>query len=234
MKNKNTIHSATLFFILWWVVAILSWVGSVYSWPGVKSLLSSEALRWLLRYTEESVMSSPFLYGVIIMFIGGGLFVHSGLKSVLVRLLKRDRALSGKERKSLLVSAIVALAYLSAFAVLLWGPWNIVRGVTGRFDDSPLHDGALFVMSLGIGTVSLAYAFSADYYRHDTDIVKGMSYLFSKYSSYFVSLFFVIQFMSAFHYTGFYRILGLTDVAFDVVYCICCIAPLFCRQIKVS
>lgn len=232
MKNRNNIHPATVFFILWWAIAILSWVGSIYSWNGVRSIISAEALRWLLRYTEEYVMSSPVLYGVIILFIGGGLFVDSGLKSAILRLLNRDRSLSGKERKSLMVSSAVALFYSSVFAVLLWGPWNIVRGVTGRFDDSPLHDGALYVLSLGVGLVSLVYAFSADYYRRDSDVVRGMSYLFSKHSSYLVSLFFAIQFMAAFRYTGLDKAAGLSDMAYQIMYYFCCIIPIFCKRTK--
>lgn len=231
MKNRNIVHPVTVFFVMWWIIAIMSWVGNIYSWGGVRSLFSAEALRWFLRYTEDGVMSSPVLYGVIILFIGMGLFVHSGLKAVVVRIIRRDRSLSGKERKSLMVSGFVAGVYSSIVAVLIWGPWNIVRGVTGRFDDSPLHDGALYVLSLGIAIVSIVYAFTADYYRSDRDVVKGMSYMFSKYASYIISLVFAIQFMLAFQYSCLYRIIGMTETELDIMYYICCILPVFSRKL---
>lgn len=232
MKNRKTLHPATVFFILWWTVAILSWVGSVYSWNGIENILSAEAMRWFLRYTENRIMQSPVLYGIILLFIGGGLFVHSGLKSVMVKVLKRDRKLSGKEKRSLLVSAVVAVAYAAVFLLLLWGPWNIVRGVTGRFNDSPLHDGAMYILFLGVGLVSIVYAFTADHYRRDTDIVAGMSYMFSRYSSYLISLFFAIQFMTAFGYSGFPKLLCMSDTVFDIVYFACCLLPIFGRRIQ--
>lgn len=106
MRNKNIIHPATLFFCLWWFVAVLSWIGNVYAWNGVKNIISTEALRWFLRYTEENLMTSPVLYIVIIFFMSIGLFVHSGLGYVLYRIVKRERKLSGKEKKSLVASAL--------------------------------------------------------------------------------------------------------------------------------
>lgn len=232
MRNKNIIHPATVFFLLWWLVALLSWIGSVYAWEGVRNIISTEALRWFLRYTEENLMSSPALYLVIIFFMSFGLFVHSGMSDVFLRIFKHDRKLSGKEKKSLVASAIVAIAYFILYAILAWGPWNIVRGVTGRYVDSPLHDGAFCILSIGIGITSMVYGYSSDRYRNDTDIVNGMSYLFSRLPSYLVSLFFVIQFMVVFNYSGLPVCMGITDVALDLVYWICCIVPLLWAYYK--
>lgn len=102
-----------------------------------------------------------------------GLFTHSGLCGVLWRIVRRERKLSGKEKKSLVAAAFVSAAYFTAYALLAWGPWNIVRGVTGRYVDSPLHDGAPCILSIGIGLASVIYGYNSDHYRSDTDIVKG-------------------------------------------------------------
>lgn len=231
MRNRNLIHPATVFFLLWWLVALLSWVGSVYSWYGVRNIISTEALRWLLRNTEENLMSSPALYIVIIFFMSIGLFLHSGLADVLWRLLKRERKLSGKVRRSLVAVAVVAAIYFIVYALLAWGPWNIVRGVTGRYVDSPLHDGSFCILSIGIGIISLVYGYSSDRYRNDEDVVRGMSYMFSRFSSYIVSLFFVIQFMCAFEYSGLPLCLGVTDGLMDIIYWSCCVIMfLLCRN----
>lgn len=70
---------------------MLSWVGSIYAWNGVKNIISTEALRWFLRYTEENLMSSPALYIVIIFFMSVGLFTHSGLGGVFDGVLSDGR-----------------------------------------------------------------------------------------------------------------------------------------------
>lgn len=227
MKNKNIIHPATVFFLLWWFVAVLSWIGSVYAWDGIRNIISTEALRWFLRYTEEKLMSSPALYLVLLFFMSVGLFLHSGLGGLIWRMVRRERKMSGKEKKSLVAAVMIAVAYFMVYALLAWGPWNIVRGVTGRYVDSPLHDGALCILAIGIGVTSMVYGYSADHYRSDTDVVKGMSYMFSRFPSYFVSLFFVIQFMVAFEYSGFPVCFGMTECLVDITYWICCLIPLF-------
>lgn len=215
-----------MFFLLWWLVAVLSWVGNVYAWNGVKNIISTEALRWFLRYTEENIMSSPALYIVIIFFMCIGLFTHSGLGGVLWRIVSRQRKLSGKEKKSLVASALVSAAYFTVYALLAWGPWNIVRGVTGRYVDSPLHDGAPCILSIGIGLASMVYGYNSDRYRNDTDIVKGMSYMFSRFSPYMVSLFFVIQFFVALDYSGLTEYVGIGREMLVILYWICCLIPL--------
>lgn len=227
MKNKNIIHPATVFFLLWWFVAVLSWIGSVYAWDGIRNIISTEALRWFLRYTEEKLMSSPALYLVLLFFMSVGLFLHSGLGGLIWRMVRRECKMSGKEKKSLVAAVMIAVAYFMVYALLAWGPWNIVRGVTGRYVDSPLHDGALCILAIGIGVTSMVYGYSADHYRSDTDVVKGMSYMFSRFPSYLVSLFFVIQFMVAFEYSGFPVCFGMTECLVDITYCICCLIPLF-------
>lgn len=227
MKNKSIIHPATVFFLLWWFVAVLSWIGSVYAWDGIRNIISTEALRWFLRYTEEKLMSSPALYIVLLFFMSVGLFLHSGLGGLIWRMVRRERKMSGKEKKSLVAAVMIAVAYFMVYALLAWGPWNIVRGVTGRYVDSPLHDGALCILAIGIGVTSMVYGYSADHYRSDTDVVKGMSYMFSRFPSYLVSLFFVIQFMVAFEYSGFPVCFGMTECLVDITYWICCLIPLF-------
>lgn len=227
MKNKNIIHPATVFFLLWWFVAVLSWIGSVYAWDGIRNIISTEALRWFLRYTEEKLMSSPALYIVFLFFMSVGLFLHSGLGGLIWRMVRSERKMSGKEKKSLVAAVMIAVAYFMVYALLAWGPWNIVRGVTGRYVDSPLHDGALCILAIGIGVTSMVYGYSADHYRSDTDVVKGMSYMFSRFPSYLVSLFFVIQFMVAFEYSGFPVCFGMTECLVDITYWICCLIPLF-------
>ena len=227
MKNKNIIHPATVFFLLWWFVAVLSWIGSVYAWDGIRNIISTEALRWFLRYTEEKLMSSPALYIVLLFFMSVGLFLHSGLGGLIWRMVRRERKMSGKEKKSLVAAVMIAVAYFMVYALLAWGPWNIVRGVTGRYVDSPLHDGTLCILAIGIGVTSMVYGYSADHYRSDTDVVKGMSYMFSRFPSYLVSLFFVIQFMVAFEYSGFPVCFGMTECLVDITYWICCLIPLF-------
>lgn len=79
MKNKFSLHPATCFLLLFLLTALLSWTGSIYEWEGVRSLLSDEGLRWLLRTLLDDYLLSPVFQAVVCLFFGVGLFVHSGL-----------------------------------------------------------------------------------------------------------------------------------------------------------
>lgn len=228
--RKRFMHPATMFFLLGIAVVLLSWVGSVYNWNGVQNLLSTEAMRWILRYSKDNLASCPAFVSVCILFMGGGLFIHSGLWDAIWRVFTRGRRLSGKEKSSLAFAVFMAVFYISIFSVLAWGPWNIVRGVTGTFAGSPLHDGLVTIISMGIGLTSVVYGFSSDYYRRDTDVINGMSYLFSRFSSYFVSLFFAVQFLASLQYSGLADIMGLEGSAFYILQWVCYLIPLSLRK----
>ena len=81
-----------------------------------------------------------------------------------------------------------------------------------------------------LGVTSMVYGYTADHYRTDTDIVRGMSYMFSRFPSYIVSLFFAIQFMAAFKYSGLPIYFGMSDSSIDLMYWICCLAPLWAER----
>lgn len=210
---------------------MISWICSIYNWAGIKNMLSSETLRWMLRYSVDNFVSSQVFSLIFVMFVGLGLFIHSGLSGVLLRLFKKgNRRFSGKERKSLILVSIVAVLYFMAFSILAWGPWNIVRGVTGRFTDSPLHDGIWLVLSVGVGLVSLTYGISTDHYRRDRDIITGMSYMFFTYPTYIVTFFFLSQFMAILQYSGLSAVIGLKGCLFEFVYWVLALFPLIKRE----
>lgn len=227
MKSKRIIHPATFFFLLSWVVIFTSWVGSGYGWRGVQNLLSVDGVRWILRYAEENFMHSPALAAVCMLFFGCGLVVDSGLGDALGRLVEHDRKLSRKQKRALIFSALAAGLYVGVCCVLVWGPWGILRSVTGMFEGSPLQDGFMVVISFGVGILGTVYGFAVDNYRRDRDVYRGMSCLFGLCAEYFVSLFFIVQFFAALRYSG---ILFFLRVPEEFVYCfyiISCIYPFF-------
>lgn len=87
MKNKFSLHPATCFLLLFLLAALLSWTGSIYEWEGVRSLLSDEGLRWLLRTLLDDYILSPVFQAVVCLFFGGGLFLHSGLGNACYRMV---------------------------------------------------------------------------------------------------------------------------------------------------
>lgn len=231
MKNRTYLHPATLFCLLSVCITFCSWIGSGYGWHGVQNLLSVDGIRWILRHAEENFMYSSALGMACMLFFGFGLVVHSGLGDALHRLASHDKILSRKQKRALALSGLSACMYVVLCCLLVWGPWGIVRSVTGMFDGSPLQDGFLVVISLGIGLSGIVYGFAVDNYRRDKDVYQGMSCLYASFAEYFVSLFFIEQFFAALEYSGLTHFLAIPVEIVSLLYIVSCIIPIFlCKK----
>lgn len=225
MTNKRFPHPATLFFLLTLLVAFLSWVGNVYGWSGVQSLLSAEGLRWQLRDAVPGFLHAPMLGHLLVLAFGVGLWMHSGLGSLWVRIFQRH-ACTRKEKRALCWSAASVLVCVLMVVVLAWGPWGIVRSITGSLKDSPLADGLTYLLSSTVGLAAIVYGYAVDYYRTDRDLVRGLSYGFVCFSAYFITLFFVVRFFTSLHYSGLDAFFGLPPEIYQACYSVCALAAL--------
>ena len=103
MKSKYYFpHTATVFFLLTVAVALFSWIGSIYGLGKVQSLLSPEGIRWELRHAMGNFVQTPALGIVMMLFLGFGITVHSGVWGTLGRIVKRGKPISRKEKLSLI------------------------------------------------------------------------------------------------------------------------------------
>lgn len=220
-------HPASIFFLLTLLVVCISWVGSIYAWENVQNLLNAEGLRWMLRYAGGCFTRSSVVGTMLLLFLGGGLWMHSGLLEACCQCVKRKRKLSRKEKRGLLFAWIIGGLYLLLWIFLAWGPVNVVRSATGTLSDSPLADGLCYVVSLGLGLMGAVYGFVTDLYRKDADVVRGMASLFRILPEYLVTLFFIIQFFAVFQHSGLYLLWGIPSPVWRGIYEICCLYPLW-------
>lgn len=194
MKNKFSLHPATCFLLLFLLAALLSWTGSIYEWEGVRSLLSDEGLRWLLRTLLDDYILSPVFQAVVCLFFWRRLVPSFRIGRCLSQdgvghpeILPKGETGNGTGcRHFLSVRRTVCLAG--------FGPWNTVRSAIGTLSDSPLADGFWGVCSLGVALPSIVYGFASDSYLDDSDVVEGMAYLYKSRATYFVVLLFITLF----------------------------------------
>lgn len=159
-------------------------------------------------------------------FLRGRTLGRFRLGQSLWRVCSGKHSLFRKERRGLWMALVVGGIYAAACGVLAWGPWGIVRNVIGTLEDSPLAKGIWCVISLGMSLMAIVYACVADYYRSDKDIVRGMSCLFVRRPTFFVTLFFVTLFFSALDYTHLLACVGVPDGVFCAAYLVCSLLPL--------
>ena len=140
MKSKYYFpHTATVFFLLTVAVALFSWIGSIYGLGKVQSLLSPEGIRWELRHAMGNFVQTPALGIVMMLFLGFGITVHSGVWGTLGRIVKRGKPISRKEKRALILAGCMLLVYIIMIIGTTFAPWTMLRSVTGSLTNSPFQ-----------------------------------------------------------------------------------------------
>lgn len=233
MKNKRCVPDlAVLFFLLTLFLALCSWVGSIYGAGEVQSLLSVEGIRWMLGHIMDNYVQASALGIVLVLLMGGGIVVQSGLYDVLKRLCRKEGKLSRKERRALGLALVTFFIYVSLIGVCLALPSNLLLGVTGSWLYSPLVEGSAYLLAVGVGVSGIVYGYVADVFRVMRDWIGGMTILIARKASYFVTLFFVAQFFSSLVYTRLPDYLHLSEGFVEVLFQVCCYFPLCFWQKK--
>lgn len=226
MKSKYYFpHTATMFFLLTVAVALFSWIGSIYGLGKVQSLLSPEGIRWELRHAMGNFVQTPALGIVMMLFLGFGITVHSGVWGTLGRIVKRGKPISRKEKRALILAGCILLVYIIMIICTTFAPWTMLRSVTGSLTNSPFQKGIYYLISFGVGLSGMAFGYASGRFRDDKDIIKGMSCLFSRFADYFVVLFFIVQFFSSLMYTNLVEWVGIDSYIVSYAFHICCYLP---------
>ena len=227
MKNKwNISNLSVLFLFLTIGVALFSWIASIHGWEGVQSLLSAEGVRWVLGHVVESYVQVPALGIVLIALMGMGVGVRAGLYEALKRRAWQKKMLSRKERRALMMAIMVFVVYGITVLVAVMLPWNFLQSVTGSWLHSPFSKGLVYILSVGLGLSGMAYGYVSDTFHRVSQVVEAMSCLIARQASYFVTLFFIVQFFSVLVYTRLPEWMNISDGVLNEVYQLFCYLPL--------
>ena len=226
-SNRFSSTLSIVFFLLTLALALFSWIGSIYGLGEVQSLLSAEGIRWVLGHVVENYVQSPVLGIVLILFMGMGIVLRSGLYDAVKRFAGRNKLLSRKERRALTLAVGVLLLYFAMLVMSMFLPWNLYWNITGGWLHSPFSKGLVYLLSIGIGLGGMVYGYVSDTFRRFSDVVEGMSLLIAARSFTFVSLFFIIQFFSSLEYTHLAEWMNVDDSILRGLYVVSCVFALF-------
>ena len=224
-SNRFSSTLSIVFFLLTLALALFSWIGSIYGLGEVQSLLSAEGIRWVLGHVVENYVQSPVLGIVLILFMGMGIVLRSGLYDAVKRFVGRNKLLSRKERRALTLAVGVLLLYFAMLVMSMFLPWNLYWNITGGWLHSPFSKGLVYLLSIGMGLGGMVYGYVSDTFRRFSDVVEGMSLLIAERSFTFVSLFFIIQFFSSLEYTRL--AMNVDDSILRGLYVVSCVFSLF-------
>lgn len=226
-SNRACSRMSLLFFLLTLVLALFSWIGSIYGLEGVQSLLSAEGIRWVLGHVVGNYVQCPALGIMLILFMGLGIVIRSGLYDVLKRFFRKEKLLSRKERRALTLASATLFIYVALVCTSMWLPWNLLRSITGSWAHSPFSEGFVYILSVGLGLTGMVYGYVSDTFRSMADVVESMASMIASRAFSLVSLFFVVQFFSSLAYTHLADWMGINDGVIQAFYAVCCILALF-------
>lgn len=149
---------------------ILSWLFSATRMEGVRSLLSSEGIRWFFGSFTEMV-ASPLLVWLLLGLIAYGCLKRSGLLNI----TQSKFSISYRQRVALRVSLVFLVIYVVMIALLTLTPHAILLSATGSLFPSAFSRSLIPILAFGICLVSLTYGLVSGHLSSLGDILGALS-----------------------------------------------------------
>ncbi|MBR1688450.1 MAG: AbgT family transporter [Prevotella sp.] len=157
MTSKRAALLAALLIVAQLLLVLVSWLLSATQTVGVRSLLSSEGIRWFCgRFSD--VLASPLLVWLLLAAIAVGCLRDCGL-------LGLRRPFAYRQRIALGLSATLLLLFLVVLSALAVAPRAILLSASGRLFPSPFSASLVPALSFAIVATSLTYGIISGRYQ---------------------------------------------------------------------
>ena len=165
--NKRLIALACVAFgVAELLLVILSWLLSATRLEGVRSLISSEGIRWFVGefiYT----LASPLLVWLLLALVALGCLQRSGLMS---------RGRGYRDRVALRVSLSFMIIYVVIICLLTLMPHAILLSVTGSLFPSAFSRALVPIICFGVGVLSISFGMVSGRLHTLTDILDALTF----------------------------------------------------------
>ena len=185
MKIRRLLIGLTIGLVLAQILLVLlSWLLSAMMVDGVRSLLSSEGIRWFFG-NFASILATPLLVWLLLLAMAGGVFWHSGLPYP-------PRTYS--EKTAMRMAVFILLLYLAVVAALTVVPHAVLLSATGRLLSSPFSRAVSPIIAFGIVLVSVVYGRMSGRFASAGAVFDAMSAGISRCAPLFIVYVVLMQF----------------------------------------
>ena len=133
MRNKYLPHIAFLLFAAQLLLMLVSWLlAAANPASGVRSLLSSEGLRWFLGHFSD-VLGTPVLLCLLLL-----LMAYGSLKNCGILQFKS----SYRQSRALIITLLLFVVYVGVIVLLVMIPHAVLLSATGSLWPSPFSAAA--------------------------------------------------------------------------------------------
>ena len=144
---------------------LVSWLlAAAIPTSGVRSLLSSEGLRWLLGHFSD-MLGTPILLCLLLL-----LMAYGSLKGCGILHFKS----SYRHSRALIITFMLAVFYVGAIVLLVMMPHAVLLSATGSLWPSPFSAAIVPLLAFGVTLLSAVYGYVADSYRTMSDVYQSL------------------------------------------------------------
>ncbi len=167
MMNKRLIALACVAFgVAELLLVILSWLLSATRLDGVRSLISSEGIRWFVGEFTYT-LASPLLVWLLLVLVALGCLQRSGLMS---------RGRGYRDRVALRVSLSFIIIFVVIICLLTLMPHAILLSVTGSLFPSAFSRALVPIICFGVGVLSISFGMVSGRLHTLTDILDALTF----------------------------------------------------------
>ena len=162
--KKYLPHIAFLLLAAQVLLMLVSWLlSAAIPASGVRSLLSSEGLRWFLGHFSD-VLGTPVLLCLLLLLMAYGCLRGCGIL--------RYRS-SYRQNRALMITLFLSVVYVAVVVLLVMMPHAILLSATGTLWPSPFSAAIVPLLAFGITLLSAVYGYVAGSYRNMSDIYQS-------------------------------------------------------------
>lgn len=174
------------------VLVIVSWLLSAMRLEGVRSLLSSEGIRWFVGGFSD-IVANPLLAWLLLLLIAGGSLLQSGVTV----LFSRMGETSFRDRLALRVAIVFLILYAIVICLLTLTPHAILLSVKGSLFPSAFSRSLLPIICFGVTLFSVVYGMMSGHKKTGENILGILSYGIRQGASLIIFYILFIQFYSS-------------------------------------
>ena len=175
--NKLLARVGVTLLISQTLLFILSWILSAMRLDGVRSLLSSEGIRWFFGAFTANV-ASPWLVSLLLILIALGTLQKTGLLTLHSSLFTFHSSLFTfhyRENVALRVSLIVLCLFVVMIALLTLPPHAILLSATGELFPSAFSRSLIPIIASGISLFAIVFGLMSGRLKTLSDILAALS-----------------------------------------------------------
>ena len=163
--KKYLPHIAFLLFAAQLLLMIVSWLlAAAIPTSGVRSLLSSEGLRWFLGHFSD-VLGTSVLLCLLLLLMAYGCLRGCGILHFKT---------SYRQSRALAIMLLLLAVYVGIIVLLTMIPQAVLLSATGSLWPSPFSAAICPLFALGITLLSAVYGYVAGSYHNMSDVYQSL------------------------------------------------------------